>query len=620
MAYELDVKQNAAADTKDGQVLVIACPGSGKTTVIIERVHRLINKGVRPGKMLVITFTKAAADEMRRRYEEKHGKSEILFGTIHSVCYRIIQREYKFSRENILKESEQWDFFRRYLFKRVDKTDLEEYIRQLLTEISFVRNRQMDPHRYDPDVCSSDMFVQILSAYSDYKLEQNKIDFDDMLIICRKTLIRNPEALAFWKKQFEYIMIDEFQDTNKIQADIFYMLAGKYGNLFVVGDDDQSIYGFRSADSSIMLDFRKWYPDCKEIYMDTNYRSSQKIVNSAAQLIEHNHVRFQKDIKPNRKDTGNVFLCAFDSSLQQAVMVIEHIANIHKNGTAYEEIAVLYRTNSQSQILISLLVSMKDPFPFYSTEPPKDIHNEFIFGDLMAYWRLAEGNWKQGDLQRILNRPGRYLKAEAFKKCSWNLNEMLACCNNLSNPSAAKDRIFDLYSDVQQLKGKKPTDFIKCVMKLMRYEDWLSSYADFTGKDLDSLHGILEIIQDEAARFETMQDWYDYSIYYANKLQEMRRNKNRNGVCFSTFHSAKGLEWSTVIIIDCNEDICPFKKAEKPEEFEEERRLFYVGVTRAKNELLLFYNKENHDRSLQPSRYLHELGFMGYDPTTTKHN
>ena len=619
ISISLDPNQEAAADALDGQTLVVACPGSGKTTVIIEHVHRLAERGIPHQNLLVITFTKAAAEEMQKRYETAFGTSGILFGTIHSVCFRVLRKAMGLCADSILREAEQWDFFRQYLYRRVQKTDLEEYIRQLLTEISYVKNGQLDPVRYNPSVCSSENFVQFLGAYEDFKQKHGKIDFDDMLILCRACLLERPEELAFWKRQFRYIMIDEFQDTNRIQADIFYMLAGENGNLFVVGDDDQSIYGFRSADSSIMLDFKKTYPACREYFLSTNYRSLEKIVNGASRLISYNEVRFKKDFRASRHGEGETSCAAFTDSLTQARSVVATIRRLHGSfSVPYNEIAVLYRTNVQNQILVGQLIAQKeDEIPFYTTERPRDYHNEFIFGDLMAYWRLAEGTWKNGDLQRILNRPSRYLKAEVFKDCLFDLRALMERCSTIEDRNRAdraRSQIFDMCYHIKELKGKAPADFIKYCVNSIGYKRWLKDYADFTGKNLDDLYAVLQMLTDEASQFSTMQDWEAYAKFYAQKLEDMRRDRKRDGVCLSTFHSAKGLEWKAVIVIDCNEEVCPYKKAETPEEFEEERRLFYVGATRAKDILLFFYVKEREGMDLSPSRYLSEFGVLGDVP------
>lgn len=622
MAYSLDQSQEQAAETSDGQFLIIACPGSGKTTVIIERIHRMIEKGIPQANMLVITFTKAAADEMQKRYEDKFGTSAVLFGTIHSVCFRVLRKALNLSVENILRESEQWDFFRRYLISRISQTDLEEYIRQLMTEISYVKNSRTNPAAYISNVCSSNDFVQFFYAYEDYKRERSLIDFDDMLILCRKVLIHMPQELAYWKEKFKYIMIDEFQDTNRIQADIFYMLAGKNGNIFVVGDDDQSIYGFRSADSTIMLEFQKTFPQCTKIYLDTNYRSCENIVEGAAKLIKHNQIRFEKQIRANRKDTGTIFTTCHKDSMAQALSVIENVRQMHKNGIDYNDMAVLYRTNNENQILVGSLISLKDDkIPFYTTENPKDIHNEFIYGDLMAYWRLAEGNWKDGDLQRILNRPSRFLKAEVFKDCKFVLNDMLRHCDMLEGSNRinqAKSKIFDLVMHVKKLKGKPPEEFIDYMMNVVQYKKWLSDYAAFTGKKVEDLLGILQMLKEEAKGFTSMADWDAYAQFYAKKIQELRRSKNKKGLCLSTFHSAKGLEWKAVILIDCNEGFCPYRKADTPAQYEEERRLFYVAATRAKDTLLMFYLKADAEMEKSPSRYLSEFGLMGEDAVKKK--
>lgn len=604
----LNEKQEEAANFKDGQMLVVSCPGSGKTTVIVERAKRLIDAGVKPENILVITFTKEAAVQMQNRYFNKYGGSGIFFGTIHSICFRVLSKAFAYGKDDILLATEQWEFFQKYLYKRVSTADLGEFIKGLVTEIGYVRNKGIDYRSYKPQNCDKDLFYEVFRAYAEYKRDMGKIDFDDMLVLCRQCFLERPKELAYWKAQFPYIMIDEFQDTNNIQADIFYMLAGKQGNIFVVGDDDQSIYGFRSADSSIMLNFPKQFK-CSMVNLDTNYRSEREIINRAAKLIAHNKSRFKKAFLGNKPDAGTVSAVCCNAAEQELNEIVKNIESAHRSGTPYQEMAVLYRTNIENQLLIGRM--MKLNIPFYTTENPKDYHQDFIFQDILAYYRLAEGIDKKGDVQRILNRPSRYLKTEVFKNCRYDQRELLDACNCLGdNAARAMAKIYELLHSVEQLRGKGPFEFVSYLVNGMDYRLFIDNYCKFVQRDKEMVNQLLDLLMEESKGFATMEEWIAYAKFYSENLQKQKRNKKKEGICFSTFHSAKGLEWDRVYIMNTNEGYAPHKKAETPEDFEEERRLFYVAVTRARKECRIFYTMVNGPKKLEPSRFLFEMGLL----------
>jgi DNA helicase-2/ATP-dependent DNA helicase PcrA len=607
----LNENQQKAATTLDGQLLIVACPGSGKTTVVVDRTHNLIESGVAPQNILVITFTNQAANEMKARFEKKYGTSQVLFGTIHSLCYRVLSKRYGYTREDILKPAEQWDFIRTKVIEwQVQTDDMENFIKGILSEISYVRNLELDPSTFSSQACKSDHdFVRLFRAYKAYKEDLGKVDFDDMLFACRDVLREEPEVLEYWKKQYTHIMIDEYQDTNRVQADIFYMLAGEHGNLCVVGDDDQSIYKFRAADSSIMLDFPEQFPDCATIHLDTNYRSQPVIAKHCENLIKNNQTRFSKDFKAFRtQEDGEIRVLRTEGANEEALAVLKMIEEYHKKGIDYSEMAVLYRTNAQNLILVGKL--MKYEVPFYTTEPPKDYHNEFIFGDLMAYGRLADGSWKKGDAQRILNRPARYLKSEPFKNLPYNQTAFLEACNVLGSKKAtqAKVQVNKLFQTVSTLSSiKTPYNFVKHLAYADGYRGWLKDYCKFCKKDPDVVEDLFDILMEESKGFSSMEEWQEYADFYALELEKKRRDRKKNGVCLSTFHSAKGLEWKVVIIIDADEGITPTKKAESDEDYEEERRAFYVAATRAKDHLDIMYTCSNGKTKNQKSRYIAEM-------------
>lgn len=615
MQLQLNEKQKQMVAAKEGPVLVVACPGSGKTTTMIARAKALVDYGVNPAKLLVITFTKQAATHMQQKYEKAYGKEGITFGTIHSICYRMLQSVAGYTKKDILLESEKWAFLAGQLHGKVAAAEMEETISGIMREISFIKNKCIPPEAYEPDSTDKRTFCILFHAYEDFRKSAGKIDFDDMLILARDILFNNGMVLEEYRKKFSYIMIDEFQDTNRVQADIFYLLAGENGNILVVGDDDQNVYGFRAAESAIMLDFPKKFPNCKIIYLDTNYRSEPEIIEIASKLIACNKKRFEKDFKGEKKGKGHIKITCFPDVVKQRDSVVEQLKKLHETGVPYEEMSVLYRTNKQNLMYVQAL--MKEEIPFYTTEAVKDHHMEFPFQDFMAYYRLAAGNPWKGDLQRILNRPSRYLKGDAFKNCIYNIDQMIECANRCSNPDAAKDRIYSMVDDIENLATMNPTQFVGYLYNVMDYRAGALSYAAYCGKDESEVDELLDSLKDEAKQFNTMQEWVDYAKTYNKKLQEKRKNKE--GICLSTYHSAKGLEWDYVFLIDCNEDMTPFKKAESPEEIEEERRLFYVAVTRARKGVRFTWVSNNGPKKMFPSRFLTEMG-INKDATVSNKN
>lgn len=616
---QLSDEQMEAVNAVDGQILVVSCPGSGKTTTLIARIKHMIECGINPASMLNITFTKAAAEEMANRFAAENGAA-VKFNTIHAFCFNLLCKEFGVTRDSLLAESEKWMFLCSWLseYANIKPAEAPDVATLVMQEISFVKNKEMQAGAYKAQSCKPEVFAAAFYAYEEYKAKTKKIDFDDMLILARDNLIKYPEVLRKYQNIYRYISIDEFQDVNKIQADIAYLLTGENGNLFVVGDDDQSIYRFRAADSNIMLQFKNQFPNSKIIYMGTNYRSGKNIVALAGRLIKENQVRFQKEFRAFRQEKGNVYLAAYDYELTQAKKVTEIIKDMKKEGTAYEDIAILYRTNSSAIPFIAEF--MKAEIPFYTSEVPKS-HHGFIYEEILAYYRLSRGQAKKDDLQKILNSPSRYLTARCFINCPFEMNSMLKCCDKLpTNQESAKEKIFDMVHDIKSLgKLEKPSEFIEYLSTTMEYRKDLIDKATFHGKPQDEFTKILELLTEEASEFDRMEDWIQYVIYYEKKLQEARKNKTKKGVCLSTFHSSKGLEWENVFVVNANEGQTPFFKAETAEELEEERRMFYVAITRAKTNLYLSYI--DNEKSM-PTPYFDDMGLLvksvGKGSTTTK--
>ncbi len=597
----LSDRQKEAVNSIEGQTMVLSCPGSGKTTVIIERALVMVGAGIDPRTMLTITFTKAAADEMKARFSKK-SRAAVNFSTIHAFCYRLLCDRYGFDKDSILKQSDQWMFVAENLRKTgVAPNQMDELVKEVVTGISYCKNCEITPAEYETDKLSKDMFISLCRKYESYKKEKGLIDFDDMLILFRDKLREDKNLLEYCQQTYRYITIDEFQDTNKIQADIFYMIAGKDGNIFIVGDDDQSIYSFRAAKSSIMLDFPKTYPNCRIVRLSTNYRSGKKIIERAGNLISHNKMRYDKEFLSARDEEGSVMARSYEDSMQQAKDIAERIKAYHQKGSKYEDFAILFRINSLALPFTKVL--MDEKVPFYMTERISGIHEDAIFTDIKTYFRLATGSEKKGDLQKILNRPSRYLTAKDFKDCPFEKKEILKRCEGKKD--YVIDQAIGLIQDVEQLRNKTPEMFIAYMENVMGYRAWLKKNAEYFGRQPEDSYQVFDSLKEEAAQFETMGEWFSYAEGYENTLRLASQKKNKFGVCLSTFHGAKGLEWKRVYIVNANEGITPYNKAVSMEAFEEERRMFYVAATRAKDDLRIAYVDAKNSI---PSQFIAEMG------------
>lgn len=598
MSIKLSEEQQKILNHLDGQSIVVACPGSGKTTTMIARTKALVDKGVDENNILMITFTNAAAKNMKERYVKEYGPSNIRFGTIHSLCFQILCDELNYSKDNILNESTKYGYLAELLSKHVktkmNRNDIEEALKTLMLDISYIKNSMTPVEKYDSEVPN---FKKIYEDYENQKQSAHLIDFDDMLLITRNLLMENKEITDFYHNLYKYIMVDEYQDTNRVQADIIYTIVGENGNLCVVGDDDQSIYGFRSADSSIMLGFQTQFPNAVKFELDTNYRSGAAIINYADCLIKNNTIRFDKEFKCSRIEISSEVTVKTEIQNED---IVERLKNMTPE--EYQECAILYRTNRQGAAMQSELATSK--IPFYSTDKPYDFHKDKVFQSILSYYRLSRHKETKWDLDSILNLPSRYLKKEYFKNCPFDKNKLYACCDKapLEKRRRIKGQITKMLLDIETLSGiNDPAKFTEYLYYNIGFADGYRNYAEgFLGKDHYEVTQALKIVIKEAKKFKTMKEWICFAENYEKVLLE--KNKEKKGVCLSTYHSAKGLEWKNVFLIDCIEGLTPYKKAEKPEEIEEERRLFYVAMTRAKDNLYMYTKMFNR------SRFLNELG------------
>lgn len=600
--------QTKAICHKNGPAMALAGPGSGKTLVITRRVEYLIKKyGVRPEQILVITFTKAAAKEMRERFARitKDDRFPVTFGTFHGIYYGILKWAYRMNASNIFSEEEKMMLLREVIAgMELEIEDEKEFLQGIASEIGQIKNNRLSLEEYESSNCSDQMFRQIYEEYERRRKLLKKIDFDDMLVLCYELFQKRPDILQMWQKKFQYILIDEFQDINQVQYDVIRMLALPENNLFIVGDDDQSIYRFRGARPEIMLGFSKDYPNAKSIILDVNYRSTKAVVSAARRVIERNKNRYQKEIITVNEQGDNVHIQEVRHPVEESHYVREQIAKAVAAGTEPSQIAVLYRTNTEPRALVETF--MEYHIPFQMKEHLPNLYEHFIGRDFQSYMRMALGGRDRGDFLMIMNRPNRYIGRDSVDRGEISFENLR---KYYMEKDWMVDRIDQLEVDLKVISRMTPYAAIQYIRKSVGYDLFLNEYAIKRKMKLEDLQELIREMEERAKEFKTIEEWFDHIEKYTEELrmQAVTRTENRNAVSLMTFHAAKGLEYDTVFIIGANEDVTPYKKAELPEEMEEERRMFYVAMTRAKKHLMISYVREKNGKAMEQSRFLGEL-------------
>ena len=608
MAFNQGQKQAISHGT--GPVMVLAGPGSGKTTVLTERVKVLIQeKQVNPGAILVITFTRAAAREMKARFERLVGEQSypVTFGTFHSVFFRILKLAYGYEAKDIVREEQRIRFLKEMIEnEELDVEDEADFISSVLGEISAVKGEMLNLDCYYSKNCSEAVFQTLYEGYEQKLREHGCIDFDDMMVMCYELFRQRKDILQAWQRKYQYILMDEFQDINRLQYEIVKLLALPENNLFIVGDDDQSIYRFRGARPEIMLGFEKDYPDASRVLLNVNYRSTKTIVETANRLIACNHTRFEKEILAAKDKGAPVRTCFYPDAGDEALTVVKEIQAYRNAGYPLSDIAVLYRTSLEPRLLVERL--MEYNIPFCTRDSLPNIYDHWISGNILSYIKAAMGDRSRGRILEIINRPKRYVSRDALETSvvSWEQVKSF-----YQDKDWMVERIERLEFDLQAICSMKPAAAVNYIRKAVGYNDYLKEYAEFRRMKAEELLEVADQLQESAAGFSSFEDWFRHMEEYKKELEEQARNQeapdeSREGVALMTMHGAKGLEYRIVYIIDANEGITPHRKAVLEADLEEERRMFYVAMTRAKERLCICSVKERYGRKQEPSRFIRE--------------
>lgn len=615
--FMLNKAQQEAVETINGQLIMIACPGAGKTTTMVHRISNMVNNGVSPENIIMMTFTKSAAEEMEERYLKLEGaKKGVTFCTIHSLCYSIVREVGP--KYVVMDEQDKWEYFMDKLKNSRKVDDLETFISDLLLDIS---RKKVNPTKVDiPIQCTRDRsyFEWLYGEYEKYKEARNLIDYDDMIILAKETLSQNSSILNKYQARFKYIQVDEYQDTSEIEKDVIYMIAGKNGNLAVVGDEDQCIYAFRGASPSIMLNFQKDFPKAKIIKMGINYRSTPDIINKADLLIRENKLRFEKEFVAAKKKRGNIRRKTFRTRLEEIEYITDEVSQMLDRGVDANEIAVLYRNNNQAEELGYEFFSEKIPFKVAGGMNSKFEH--FIWKDICMFKRVSSGKGSYYDVERALKKPNRWLKLPSFDDFP-DIDIEGHMLITFENEELFRMKVFERAYEEETWKIKAQAKAVSSFFDLMRalskieapssfmrklwpsYRKYLENYADFRQIDFDMLQDRYYDYIDEAVK---RGDEWNALFHYVNGYNAtIKKNKeSKKGVTLSTMHKAKGLEWDNVFIVDCVSGICPAEARHGISDIEEERRLFYVAVTRARDNLTLTNYTNERCKAVKESPFL----------------
>ena len=613
---KLNRGQDEAIKHGNGPCMVLAPPGSGKTLIVTERTRYLIEEsGVRPDQILVITFTRYAAREMKERFARlTAGKNyPVTFGTFHSIFYGILKCAYGIGANNLMSEKESSVLLQEVLDQtNIESTpeveDEEELVRELLREVGMVKNGLCHLKDFHSKYLTQDEFAEVFRSYEHQKKELKKFDFDDMLVQCYALFRKKPEILQGWQKRFRYILIDEFQDINRVQYEVIRMLAAPRYNLFVVGDDDQSIYGFRGAKPELMLYMKQEFPSLRTISLTVNYRSTEFITGAAARVILHNDTRFYKRVQSFRGRGQNVHVQEVLDEQEEAQYVTEEIQKKLDQGIKPGEIAVLFRAAVQARMISEILSEHR--IPFEMRDYVTNFYRHFIVKDMMAYLQLAAGKRDRSLFLTICNRPLRYLARNSMENRQVNFED-------LRKFYCDKDWMLDIIDqfdvDVRMMKNMAPYAAIQYIRKKIGYDDFLKEYAEKHQISWKQLMDVMAELEERSKNFKSYDEWEIHIAKYTQELEEQQakarkiKGERENKVQLMTIHSAKGLEFEDVFVIHANEGEIPHQKAEKKDEIEEERRLFYVALTRAKNNLCISYITQKNGNSIKPSRFVEEL-------------
>lgn len=614
----LNDNQLKAVKHIDGPCMVLAGPGSGKTRVITYRIaNMVINENIKPTSILAISFTKASSIEMKNRALSLSNDiriNKVNYGTFHSIFFKILRYFESYNLDSILDEKTKRMTLKQILKKiGVENGEDDEIIGQVINEISYVKNELMDKIDFKSEILSDDEFVQAYNLYEEHKEQLNKIDFDDMLIKTYNLLKFNQQALDMVRNIYRYILVDEFQDINRVQFEVLKLISNPNNNIFVVGDEDQSIYGFRGARPDFLLQFEQYFNNTNTILLDINYRSKNEITEIANRLIEKNKNRYDKVIKCNQGKGAKISYISPENSEEEALYIARDILEeIKKDYIEYTDFAVIYRTNIQSRALVDVFMDMR--IPFVVKDSIITIYDHWVAQDVLAYLRIGLNPKSNKDWVRIINKPFRYISKDSINMIKDESDFINALLNKCDLKKKQIKTIKDLDIDLSYLKTLNPKNAISYIRSSLDYDRYILDYCSNRKIKANGLVEILNELESSAINFKTIEEYLNHIERVKIELLDNKQNKNTDGVIFTTMHSAKGLEFKNVYIIGANDGTIPHEKsydikdeAKKLEQLEEERRLMYVAITRAEENLHISSPINKYGKTVSESRFIYDI-------------
>ena len=595
--------QKRAIESKARAVLVVAGPGSGKTTVLTERLVYLLKNGAEAKSCLLLSFTRASSKEMALRFAKRGiaGNSPH-FSTIHALCLSLLREVRGIEREGLVNLYEKMDWFSAYfLEKGIAREEVEELLLNYGNQISYFKSITEEERMHFLREEKNEDFLPLFQYYEKMRKLRGKLDFEDLLIEVLLELQKNTRIADSWKSRFSYILVDEFQDLSLIQYAILKALSEKGTSLFVVGDEDQSIYGFRGASPDILFRFAGDFPDCERIFLADNFRSKEEIVLLSRRLIGKNKKRFQKPLSGRRGRGGKAKYFLLETGVEEAVLLAEHVESLLREGCPPEEIAVLCR--SKMQITPLLPGFMERGIPIVIVEELSNVFQHFIGKDILAYLRLAKNKESSQELVQILSKPYRGLRREKILHKDSGLSDLKRAAKTLKE----REETEKLEKHLEALSKLNPKEAILFIRKEIGYEKYLEDFAKKKNKDFTEWWESFEEITAMSEGYPDLDAFFRFVTEFNRRALERRKPEEEKGIRFMTYHSAKGLEFDEVFLPDCIEGIIPDGRAKKPEEIEEERRSFYVALTRARKGIHIYVTKTRYSKKVYPSRFIPEL-------------
>lgn len=592
----LNPQQLEAVKHMEDPCLVLASAGSGKTRVLTCRIVNLIEEGVKPSNILAVTFTKKATEEMRDRIGNLIGidAEELHMGTFHSICYGIVRRYWELKGISARDFAPEW-WQKKVIQDLIKKNYLDAEPKSLMSFISSNRNNLIPPdgvfqYRFESDYIE-EKYRKIYKGYMNEKTKENKIDFDDMLFMAHDILSNNDSIRNHYQNLYQYVLVDEFQDTNHAQHEVLKLIAGEHRNLFVVGDDLQSLYSFTSANVDIILNF----PDiwrAKTIILERNYRSTKNIVDWSNRLVKFNMNQFDKESVANKSELQDpIFFNAHDEE-EEAELIVNEIISLNNGGKKYDEFAVLYRTNAQSRALEEELMKSKIPYIVYGS---MNFYKRKEIKDMIAYLMLAIDPENDDAFKRVVNSPNRFLgKAFMDKLTQESKKKALSLYEALENTKITSEwrysgakQFHEIINSIhmEYRTGAKPSDLMQHIIQKTAYLEWLAK--DDFGVSQEDSERIANVVSftSSASKFETPESFMMYIDLMQN--QNKKDEDATNKVKLMTIHKSKGLEFPIVFVAGASDGILPHFRAELPSQVEEERRVMYVAMTRAEEMLYI---------------------------------